>query len=60
MTKGELLRLLEPLGDSIEILVDLSREFAIVAITRPIEAISYVTWYPNNLANAEIRIMVGQ
>jgi len=54
MTKGELLRLLEPLNDDILILVNLTREFA---ITRPIEAVAYVT-HPTD--GAEIHLMVGQ
>jgi len=54
MTKGELIRLLEPFTDDIEILVDLTREFAIM---RPIEAVAYVT-HPTD--GAEIHLMVGQ
>ncbi len=41
MTKGELLRSLEPFDDDIEILVDLTQEFTRITITRPIAAIAY-------------------
>lgn len=53
MTKGELLRLLEPLDDETEILVDLTQEHE----TRPIESIVYVM-HPSY--DAVIYLKVGQ
>ncbi len=57
MTKGELLRLLEPFTDDIEILVDLTQEYTKITITRPIEAVTYVRI---NSYDAEVLLKVGQ
>jgi len=54
MTKGELLRALEPFSDDVEIIVDLTQEFTGITITRPIESID---WWQHR---GEILLKVGQ
>ncbi len=58
MTKGELVRLLEPFDDDVLILVDLTREFASVATTRPIDQIFHVL--KSLTSNDEILLVAGQ
>ena len=57
MTKGELLRSLEPFDDDIEILVDLTQEFTRITTTRPIESVAYELRSDHQ---GEILLTVGQ
>jgi len=57
MTKGELLRALEPFTDDIEIIVDLTQEYTGITITRPIESIGYSL---RSDSEGEILLKVGQ
>ena len=57
MTKGELLRVLEPFTDDIEIIADLTQEYTRITITRPIVSSGY--WLSDD-GTGIILLRVGQ